>query len=143
MSLKEPTSKMSKSHPDPKSRILLTDSASEIQKKVKVALTDSEAKISYDPTNRPGVSNLIEILSHFEGVSCQEIASEYESASLRSLKEHVGVRIADSLKDIRERYGQIMGDRGGYLDDVAREGGEAAQASADLTMKKVKKAMGL
>lgn len=143
MSLKEPTSKMSKSHTDDRSRILLTDSASEIQKKVKVALTDSEPKITYDPVHRPGVSNLIEILSHFEDISCQEIASEFETASLRALKEHVGSRIAHHLAEIRERYISIVDDKTGYLDSVAQEGGKAAQANANLTMQEVRKAMGL
>ncbi|KAJ5578857.1 Tryptophan--tRNA ligase [Penicillium hetheringtonii] len=143
MSLKEPTSKMSKSHPDPRSRIILTDSATEIQKKVKVALTDSEPKITYNPAERPGVSNLIEILSHFEGRECLDIAAEFENASLRSLKEHVGERISFHLAEIRDRYVSIMDDRSGYLDSVARDGGEAARANADVTMRKVRKVMGL
>ncbi|KAJ5099144.1 Tryptophan--tRNA ligase [Penicillium argentinense] len=134
---------MSKSHVDPRSRILLTDSPTDIQKKVKVALTDSEPGITYDPARRPGVSNLIEILSHFEGISCEEIASEYETASLRALKEHVGTRVAHHLSEIRERYISITGDRNGYLDSVAREGAQAAQSNADLTMRKIKDAMGL
>lgn len=143
MSLKEPTAKMSKSHADPRSRILLTDSPSDIQKKVKVALTDSEPMITYDPARRPGVSNLIEILSHFEEVPCQAIASEYKDASLRALKEHVAVRIADHLRDVRERYLSIMEDRTGYLDAVAQQGAAGAQASANLTMQQVREAMGL
>jgi len=143
MSLKEPTSKMSKSHSDERSRIILTDSPSTIQKKVKVALTDSEPTITYDPVRRPGVSNLIEILSHFEGVSCESIASEYHTASLRVLKEHVASRIAHHLQEIRERYISIMEDQSGYLDSVAREGAEAAQANASVTMRRVREAMGL
>lgn len=143
MSLKEPTAKMSKSHADPRSRILLTDAPNEIHKKVKVALTDSEPLITYDPVRRPGVSNLIEILSHFEDVPCEAIASEYQDASLRALKEHVAARIAHHLRDIRERYLSIMEDRTGYLDSVAQQGAEAAQASANLSMQQVRKAMGL
>lgn len=143
MSLKEPTSKMSKSHADEKSRIILTDSAKDIQKKVKVALTDSEPNITYDPVRRPGISNLIEILSHFESATCEEIAAEYHDASLRALKEHVGSRIAYHLQEIRERYAEIMEDKTGYLDTVARQGAEAAQANASVTMRQVRDAMGL
>ncbi|KAJ5180350.1 hypothetical protein N7492_003560 [Penicillium capsulatum] len=143
MSLKEPTSKMSKSHADEKSRIILTDSAKDIQKKVKVALTDSEPNITYDPVRRPGVSNLIEILSHFEDASCEEIAAEYHHASLRALKEHVGSRIAYHLQGIRERYTEIMEDKTGYLDTVAQQGAAAAQANASVTMRQVRDAMGL
>lgn len=143
MSLKEPTAKMSKSHADPRSRILLTDLPNEIHKKVKVALTDSEPMITYDPIRRPGVSNLIEILSHIEEVPCDVIASEYQSTSLRALKEHIAGRIADHLREIRERYISIMEDQNGYLDSVAQEGAEAAQANASVSMQRVREAMGL
>ncbi|KAJ5570350.1 uncharacterized protein N7459_009780 [Penicillium hispanicum] len=143
MSLKEPTSKMSKSHVDERSRILLTDSPADIRKKVKVALTDSEPMITYDPERRPGVSNLIEILSHLEEQTCTEIAEEFHSASLRSLKEHVAARITHHLQGIRERYIQLMDEPGGYLESVAQSGAEAAQANASLTMYQVRDAMGL
>lgn len=143
MSLKDPTSKMSKSHADGRSRILLTDSPSDIHKKVKVALTDSEPRITYDPVQRPGVSNLIEILSHLEGASCNEIASEYHDASLRSLKEHVANRIAHHLQEVRERYLSIMEDKTDYLESVAQQGAEAAQVNASLTMRQIRDAMGL
>ncbi|KAJ5205607.1 Aminoacyl-tRNA synthetase class Ic [Penicillium cf. griseofulvum] len=143
MSLKEPTSKMSKSHADEKSRIILTDSPAEIRKKVKVALTDSEASITYDPNSRPGVSNLIEILSHLEGVSCEDIAADFHSASLRSLKEHVADRVSYHLQPIRDRYITIMEDKTGYLESVAEEGAEAARANSRETMRQVRDAMGL
>ncbi|KAF7587466.1 Tryptophan--tRNA ligase, mitochondrial [Aspergillus hancockii] len=143
MSLREPTLKMSKSHSDNRSRITLTDSPEEIHKKVKVALTDSNANITYDPVRRPGVSNLIEILSHFDGRSCNELALEYESSNLRALKEHLADRISDYLKGIREHYFLLMDDNSGYLDTVAEQGAQAARANADVTMKQVREAMGL
>lgn len=143
MSLKDPTSKMSKSHADERSRILLTDSPQQISKKVKVALTDSEPMITYDPVRRPGVSNLIEILSHLEGISCDEIAAEYHSSSLRALKDHVAGRIAHHLGDIRARYLEIMDDQTGLLESVSQQGAEAAQANARQTMRQVRDAIGL
>ncbi|KAJ5107560.1 hypothetical protein N7456_004235 [Penicillium angulare] len=143
MSLKEPGSKMSKSHADERSRIILTDSPQQIHKKIKVALTDSEPTITYDPSHRPGVSNLIEILSHFEGISCEEIAADFQSASLRSLKEHVASRIAHHLQETRERYVELMEDQTGILDTVAQQGAEVAQGSAARTMREVRDAMGM
>ena len=143
MSLKEPTSKMSKSHADAKSRIILTDSPADIRKKVKVALTDSEGSITYDPICRPGVSNLIEILSHLEGVSCEDIAAEFHSASLRSFKEHVADRIIYHLQEIRDRYITIMDDQTGYLESVAEQGAAAARANSRMTMQQIRDAMGL
>ena len=143
MSLKDPHLKMSKSHTDDRSRILLTDSPEDIHKKIKVALTDSEVGITYDPIHRPGVSNLLEILGHFEERSCDELASEYRTASLRSLKEHLATRISKDLEPIREKYLSIMADKTGYLESVAEQGARDARCNAELTMKHVREAIGL
>ncbi|EAW08589.1 tryptophan--tRNA ligase [Aspergillus clavatus NRRL 1] len=143
MSLKEPTMKMSKSHADKRSRIILTDSRDDIVKKINAALTDSELNITYDPVDRPGVANLVEILSHFEGRSCDEIAQEHRSASLRALKTHLARRVADHLEPIREKYLALMADPTGYLDSVAEQGCQSARANSELTMRQVREVMGL
>lgn len=146
MSLKEPNLKMSKSHSDERSRILLTDSSEEIHKKIRLALTDSTPRISYDPIRRPGVSNLIEILRHIDetdGKTCEELALQYESTSMRSFKEHVASKVAHHLKEIREKYFTLVQGNAGYLDAVADLGARTARANADLTIKSVKAAVGL
>ncbi|KAL2830626.1 hypothetical protein BJY01DRAFT_227138 [Aspergillus pseudoustus] len=142
MSLKEPTLKMSKSHVDERSRIILTDSPDDIRRKVKVALTDSEPGISYDPVRRPGVSNLIEIISHLDGRSCREITQSYESANLRALKSDVADRIIEVLAPIRDKYYSLMANSA-HLDAIAEQGAQNARANAEITMNKVRKAMGL
>lgn len=142
MSFKEPTLKMSKSHPDERSRILLSDTPEEIHKKIKGALTDSEPQLNYDPDNRPGVSNLIEILGHFEGKSRDEVVSEFQHSSLRALKEHVANRVAIDLLPIREKYFAFMENKT-YLEDVANQGSQAARSNAEATMTQVKEALGL
>ncbi|OJI80033.1 hypothetical protein ASPTUDRAFT_131006 [Aspergillus tubingensis CBS 134.48] len=143
MSLKEPTLKMSKSHVDERSRILLTDSPGQIHKKLKAALTDSETTITYDPLRRPGVSNLLELLSHFEGRSCEELVLEFQSASLRALKENLAHKISNHLQPVREKYFSLMEDKTGYLEDISEKGARAARANAELTMTRVREAMGL
>ncbi|PYI10905.1 tryptophanyl-tRNA synthetase [Aspergillus sclerotiicarbonarius CBS 121057] len=143
MSLKEPTLKMSKSHVDERSRILLTDSPDEIHKKIKAALTDSDTMITYDPIRRPGVSNLLELLGHFEGKSCQDLALEFQSTSLRALKENLASYISNHLRPIRDKYISLMDDKTGYLDDVSEQGARAARANAELTMRQVREVMGL
>ncbi|KAL4877634.1 hypothetical protein BJY04DRAFT_197327 [Aspergillus karnatakaensis] len=142
MSLREPKLKMSKSHVDDRSRIILTDSPEDVWRKVKVALTDSEPGITYDPIRRPGISNLIEILSHLEGKPCGEIALSYVSASPRALKEHLSKRVSEVLIPIREKYNSLMEDNK-HLDDVAEQGAREARANAEITMRKVREAMGL
>ncbi len=146
MSLKEPTLKMSKSHENPRSRILLTDSQEEINDKIKQALTDSLPGISYNPSTRPGISNLIEIVHHLEGgaTSCEALASSFDSLSIRQFKAVIADRISSSLLQIRENYNRILNtDDGRYVDAVAAQGALKAKASAEDTMVLVREAVGL
>ncbi|KAL4958817.1 tryptophan--tRNA ligase MSW1 [Aspergillus stella-maris] len=142
MSLKEPTLKMSKSHADDRSRILLTDTPEDIRSKVKVALTDSEPGISYDPVRRPGVSNLIELLSHLEGTHSDEIVSSYATSSPRALKEHLSEKVCEVLSPIKEKYSTLIAD-GDRLDTISEKGAQAARANAEITMKQVRGVIGL
>lgn len=146
MSLVDPNNKMSKSHSNPKSRILLTDSESEIRSKIKSAVTDSEYTFSYDPEKRPGVSNLFEILYHVKNTTGQEpmqdLEKELQGVTMPAFKERVADEIQSTLRPIREQYEQIM-SKSKILDDVAREGADRAAGNAALTLKKVKMAVGL
>ncbi|TPX09819.1 uncharacterized protein E0L32_009010 [Thyridium curvatum] len=151
MSLQQPTQKMSKSHADPRSRILLTDSPAEVRKKLMSALTDSTNAVSYDPAARPGVANLLELLSIFEGETeatptPEELAAEMAAAgaTLKTLKERVGDAVVDGIGGIRERYLELLNRDGGrYLDEVEAKGAEKARASAEETMKDVRSVVGL
>jgi tryptophanyl-tRNA synthetase len=145
MSLKDPVHKMSKSEVDQKSRILLTDSQKDIEKKIKSALTDSEPGVSYDPVRRPGISNLIEILSHLEpsGRRCDEVASDLQSTSIKGLKDLVAAAINSHVQPIRERYFELIGKEADYLDDIAEQGAVKARKNANDTMEAVRSAMGL
>lgn len=143
MSLKDPYSKMSKSDTDVRSRILITDTPEEIHKKLKGALTDSEPRITFDPSGRPGVSNLIEILGYFEDRPCDEVVLEFQDSSLRALKEHVAGRISCHLQPIRERYLSLMEDKLDYIEAIENEGALAARSSSEQTMRLVKDALGL
>ncbi|KAF5269312.1 hypothetical protein FQR65_LT02613 [Abscondita terminalis] len=77
-SLRDPLKKMSKSDSDPKSRICLTDNADDIMKKIKKSVTDCTSKITFDPENRPGVSNLIRIHSALTGKGVEDIEKDAE-----------------------------------------------------------------
>jgi tryptophanyl-tRNA synthetase len=145
MSLREPQLKMSKSHVDPKSRILITDPPEEIAHKIRKAVTDTVEGISYDPNHRPGVSNLIDIISHFQSErSPEEIALEYANMGMRDFKEKVTGCVIENLSDIREKYKDILNkDDGRYVQDVACLGAEKARSRADETMVLVREALGL
>jgi tryptophanyl-tRNA synthetase len=112
MSLTDPTKKMSKSDPKPKSRILITDSKDVIHTKLKTALTDSVEGISYDRERRPGVSNLVELMWHCDNSgasSLEELAKDLSSLSMRALKEQAADTIEEQVREIRSRYEELMG----------------------------------
>ncbi|KAH9842233.1 tryptophanyl-trna synthetase like protein [Teratosphaeria destructans] len=145
MSLTEPEKKMSKSHPNPKSRILLTDTEDVIRKKINGAITDSVEGITFDPERRPGVSNLLEVLYHAQDDAAvgspAELAKHLNGLSMRLLKRNVADAVCGVVEPIRERYQSIVRDQR-QLDAVAEEGASKAAQSASMVMKKVRKAIG-
>lgn len=145
MSLSDPTSKMSKSHPSQRSRILITDTAQEIRAKISSSLTDSLPGISYEPTTRPGIANLLDIFSIFD-LQLREpsqLAEEYAQAHPRHFKDAVSDAIIHGLKGIRDRYLQLLHSENDYLDQVEADGARQARQRADETMQVVKQAIGL
>jgi tryptophanyl-tRNA synthetase len=146
MSLVDPTKKMSKSDPKPKSRILITDSREEIQAKLRTALTDSIEGVSYDRDGRPGVSNLVDLMYHFDesaAASPEELARDLKDFSMRALKEKVADTIDAGIRDTRERYDELMGGDQKQLIEHAEEGAKRAEEMAESTMKRVRGAMGI
>jgi len=136
---------MSKSDPDPLSRILLTDLPDEINKKIRLAVTDSESNITYDPDRRPGVSNLLDILSSFDPDhrSAEDLWVDFRYASMKAFKEHVARTLAESLRDIRERYLNLMLNHNGHLERVAAIGRQKAVDHAESTMQSIRTSIGL
>ncbi len=146
MSLKRPTAKMSKSDADPKSRILITDTADEIHAKVRGAVTDSEpGGITFDPERRPGVSNLIEILRHVSesNATSYMLAKDVEHLTMKAFKELVAAEIVRALAGVRERFLEIMEPTNTLLHEQAHLGGTKARRQAIKTLKDVKKSIGL
>ncbi|KAF2457232.1 hypothetical protein BDY21DRAFT_386045 [Lineolata rhizophorae] len=149
MSLAKPSAKMSKSDPDPKSRILISDSPETISAKLRAALTDSvPGDVSYDTAARPGVSNLLEILWHlspegtYEGI--EDVVKDCQGLSLRAFKEKVAGVAEVHLRPIRKSYEEAYKkEEGRALDEVEKNGAERARAVAAKTMVDVKQAMGL
>ncbi|KIX91972.1 uncharacterized protein Z520_12299 [Fonsecaea multimorphosa CBS 102226] len=148
MSLKRPEQKMSKSDPDPKSRILITDSPEEIHAKLRGAVTDSEPGISFNPERRPGVSNLVEILRHVteSRESSEYIAKDNENVSMRAFKEMIADEIILALRGVRDNFLALMdssGNGNGRLRDEIEWGGAKARRKARMTLDEVQQALGL
>ena len=140
MSLQDPTSKMSKSDPDVRSRLLLTDSPDQIRRKVRVAVTDSERTVAYDWKNKPGISNLLELLSVSTSCPVEELSAEYRDVGYGRFKAAVAEALCEYLAPVRERYAG-MDDA-----EVARlmeEGAAEARRRAEISMATVWEAVGL
>ncbi|KAF5242994.1 hypothetical protein FANTH_8399 [Fusarium anthophilum] len=145
MSLQNPTEKMSKSSKSPKSRISITDSPQEIKAKIKAATTDSIQGISYNREERPGISNLLDIMAIFdpEGRKAQELGEQYSDLSPKQLKEMVSDAVIGGLDGIRDRYTELLDKGDKYLDSIEAIGAEKARKSAEATMQVVRNAVGL
>ncbi len=140
MSLTDPTAKMSKSDPNPKSRIDLLDSPDEIRKKIMSAVTDSEPAVRYDPGEKPGISNLLEIMSASTGRSIDDLVEEYGEGGYGSFKEAVSEAVIAELAPIRAAY-KTLDDA-----EVARilQGGALdARTRAEAYQQEVRDAVGL
>ncbi|KAK0710908.1 hypothetical protein B0H67DRAFT_539899 [Lasiosphaeris hirsuta] len=150
MSLTNPLQKMSKSDPDPRSRILLTDAADVITSKIKSSLTDSVNSVSWDPVGRPGVANLLTLLSHLDGeegrkggrTAAELGEGEFAGKPLIDLKMRVAELVNAELQPVRERFHEFMAQEE-HLDSVIRDGAMKARESAENTMKDVREAVEL
>ena len=146
MSLRQPTMKMSKSHEDVRSRILITDSGDDIRAKIRGALTDSEPGITFDPVNRPGLANLLQIVcSVREDINAADLAHDFCYQSLGALKSFVSSCVIDYLAQHRARYFELQRDigRNGILRQLAEEGAVKARLNASRVLTKVYKNLGL
>ncbi|ALM92111.1 MULTISPECIES: tryptophan--tRNA ligase [Alteromonas] len=143
MSLQEPEKKMSKSDVNPNNFIGLLEDPKKITKKIKRAVTDSDEKanIYFNPQEKPGVSNLLTLLSLSTGKSIDELVPAYEDKMYGHLKGDVAEAVVGLLEPIQQRYADIRTNRD-YLNDVMRNGAEKASARAEETLKKVYEAVG-
>ncbi len=140
MSLQDPGSKMSKSDANARATVYLTDSTDQILKKVKAAVTDTGTEVGYDREDKPGVSNLIEILSYFTGRTIDEIVDEYRTGGYGSFKIAVAEAVAEGIKPIRDAY-EGMSDS--EVTAVMTSSAERAKVSAEETMSVVRETVGL
>lgn len=139
MSLSDPTKKMSKS--DPKGDIFLSDSLEVIRKKIMSAVTDLGHEVKYDPENKPGISNLMTIMSSLSGKSFEEIENEFAGKGYGDFKRAVADVVINELAPFKERYQKII--ESGEVDKVLEEGAKRAYEASNVVLKRVQKAIGL
>ena len=141
MSLQDPSSKMSKSDPNPNAVISCLDAPEVIMKKFKRAVTDSDATIAYDPENKAGISNLLGILAVVEGKTIEQTVAECSGMRYGDLKVRVGESVIETLRPFREEYERLINSKD-YLIACAKEGAQKAAEIAEKTLKRFKSAIG-
>jgi tryptophanyl-tRNA synthetase len=140
MSLQDPTAKMSKSDPDPASRVLLLDDADTVRSRIRSAVTDSERYVEYDWDRKPGISNLLELLAFFTGKPIDDLVGEYHDGGYGAFKAAVAEAVDQGIAPIRRAY-RSLDDR-----EVARlmqQGALEARIRAEETMVSVRRRVGL
>ena len=141
MSLAEPTKKMSKSDENTNAVVYILDDRDTIIRKFKRAVTDSGSEVRFDPTEKPGVSNLMSIYSCFSGKSFDEIEREFAGKGYGDFKLAVGEITADALVPVQKKFYELLSDKGA-LEAQMKKGAEEASWYARRTLSKVQKKLG-
>ena len=140
MSLQEPTRKMSKSDPE-ETFVAILDDPDTIRRKIKRAVTDSDGEIRYDPENKPGVSNLLSIMSALGAGSIESIAAEMAGQGYGALKTRTADCVIAALEPLQQEYKRLIADKT-YLQGVLDENAKTANYLATKTLRKVQKKVG-
>ena len=139
MSLSDPTKKMSKS--DPKGDIFLKDDLSVIRKKIMSAVTDSGSEVKYDVENKPGISNLLTIYAALKEISIEEAEKEFANARYGDFKKAVADVVCNEMEAFQKKYREILDSKA--YEAVLKDGAIKANKIANITLSRVKKAVGL
>lgn len=139
-SLQDPTKKMSKSDDNPKAYISMLDEPSVILKKVRGAVTDSEANVAYRE-GKDGVNNLMTIYACCTGKSFEEIENEFIGKGYGDFKNAVGEAVVAELEPLQAEYKHLIGEKD-YLEGCMKKGAESAVKLSSRTLEKVMKKVG-
>ena len=140
MSLQNPSAKMSKSDPNPNGCIALLDKPEDILRKIKRAVTDSDAEVAYRE-GKDGVNNLLTIYASVTGKTIDEAVAEFSGKGYGDFKAAVGEAVCEHLIPIQKRYDDLMKNRD-YLESIYKKGAETAYSLSRRTLTKVKKKVG-
>jgi tryptophanyl-tRNA synthetase len=140
MDLQRPGNKMSKSVDSPLGTVGLLDQPQDIERKIRRAVTDTDGRVTYDPANKPGVSNLLELLAAATGVSVEAAASRYDDG-YGELKRDVAEAVVELLAPIRRRSAELRADLG-EVERILRDGASRAHEVASVTYERAAKAVG-
>jgi len=140
MDLQHPDRKMSKSVESPLGTVKVLDDPAEIQRKVMKAVTDTDGELRYDPGRKPGLANLLELLSVATGRTPDEVAAGYSRYG--DLKRDLSDALVEMLRPVRERAAELTGDPD-TVHEVLRAGAARAHEIASVTYARAAEAVGL
>jgi tryptophanyl-tRNA synthetase len=141
MDLQDPGAKMSTTYGTDAGLVYIDDEPDAIRRKVRRAQTDSGTEIVRAP-DKPGISNLIEILAVTRDVEPEQVEREFDGQGYGSFKGAVAEALVETLAPVRERYRELRADEAG-LERTLAEGADRAGAIATGTMAEVREAMGI
>ncbi len=141
MGLDDPTKKMSKSAASAKNYIALSDDDETIRKKIKSAQTDSEGTIKYDET-RPGIYNLITIMSAVTDKTPSVIEKEYQGKGYADFKGDLADAVVDFIAPVRDKMNDLL-ESPNELKKILADGAKRAEAIADKKMNQVNQQIGV
>lgn len=141
MDVKDPTSKMSTTSENPAGTIYVLDEPDQIAKKIKSATTDSGSEIVRAP-DKPGISNLIEILAFTSGVTMDQIEADFSGSRYGDLKLAVAESVIEYLRPVQEKYAELRPDEDA-LERVLADGAAKARAISGPIVAEARGRMGL
>ncbi|BDU67636.1 MAG: tryptophan--tRNA ligase [Candidatus Tyloplasma litorale] len=140
MALKTPTKKMSKSDSDLNETIFLLDDPKVAKEKIMTSLTDSENKVYYDKDKKPGISNLLTILSVIKGITIEECVNEFKNSNYKEFKKSVAEAVAELLETIQKKYYSLTDED---IQNALDKNRNKIQQEASLNLEKVMKGFGM
>uniref|UniRef100_A0A3Q1F817 Tryptophan--tRNA ligase, mitochondrial n=1 Tax=Acanthochromis polyacanthus TaxID=80966 RepID=A0A3Q1F817_9TELE len=140
-SLREPSAKMSKSDPQTMATVFLTDSPDDIALKIRRSVTDFTSEVTFDPENRPGVSNLVSIHAAMATITVEEAVSQAMGLDTGAYKRLVTEAVVQRLTPIRLQIEQLRSDPA-HLDHVLAQGASRAREVAAPVLKEVQQRVG-
>jgi tryptophanyl-tRNA synthetase len=141
MALDDPTTKMSKSSPNPNSYIALSDAPDAIRRKIRRAVTDSGAEIVVDPA-KPALTNLISIYAILNEMTPEAVQERFVGQGYGAFKAALGDSVVDAIGPIQQRLAELEGSPD-IIDGILRAGAEKARKQGADTMTNVRERVGL
>jgi tryptophanyl-tRNA synthetase len=139
--LQEPERLMSTTRGAPQGVVRVLDPPDVVRKKFKTAVTDSGTDVRYAPDDKPGISNLLEIMSVATGDDIQELEARYDGGGYGRFKDEVADAVVELFAPVRARYDELRGDEP-QLKTLLARGAEKARESSAPTLERMYQRMG-